>query len=166
MAAWLPVTASVLAFTGIVSIWAAGGSDCAQCTAPVSPTTTTVPTTTESAEALADPALAAQEVYVLKFHADWCPKCKSLNPVYNAAVKEFGEKPVGFVKLDVTDKKTTEQAEESMEKLGLSDIWDKNKGRNGFIMIVDAESKKSVKVLKTGTTKKQAIEAINDAIDS
>ena len=162
MAAWLPVTASVLAFTGIASVFAAGG-DCTQCTAPAS--TTTAVTTTESVEALADPALAAQEVYVLKFHADWCPKCKSLDPVYDAAAKEFAEKPVGFVKLDVTDKKTTKQAEETMKKLGLSDLWDKNKGRNGFMMIVDAETKKSVKVLKTGTTKKQAIEAINDAID-
>jgi thiol-disulfide isomerase/thioredoxin len=163
MAAWLPVTASVLAFTGIASVWAAGG-DCTQCTAPAS-TTATI-TTTEAAETPADPVLAEQEVIVLKFHADWCPKCKSLDPVYDASVKNFADKPVGFVKLDVTNKEKTKASGEKMKALGLEDVWAKNKGKNGFIMLVDADSKKSVKVLKAGTTEKQATKAINNALDS
>ena len=165
MAAWLPVTASVLALTGLASGWTGlGGGDCSSCTAPASsPSALTAPVETFDAEN--GPALATQEVYALKFHADWCPKCKSLKPVYDAVVKSFSDKPVGFIKLDVTDETKTKQSGETMKELGLEAIWAKNKGKNGFIMLVDAETKESIKVLKAGTTEEQATEAINDALD-
>eukprot|EP00752_Nemacystus_decipiens_P015983 g14288.t1 len=168
MTTWLPVTASALALTGLASFFATGGGDCTACTAPSSSTTTTV-AAVEAFDAADDAAMdkmAKQDVYVLKFHADWCPKCKSLNPVYEAMVKEFDEKPVGFVILDVTNKETQKQTKEKIKELGLEDIWSKNEGRNGFMMIVDAQSKSSVKVLKAGTTNKQASEAITAALTS
>ncbi len=165
MAAWLPVTASFLVVTGMTSAWALSGADCSECTAPASsPAPVVAPA--EVADIEAGPTLEKQDVFVLKFHADWCGKCKSLNPVYDAMVKEFGEQPVAFVKLDVTNKDTQEQTEKKMKGLGLDELWASNKNRNGFIMVVDAETKKSVAVLKRGTTNKQASDAIKSALDS
>lgn len=165
MAAWLPVTASVLAVTGLASGWASlTGGDCADCTAPAaSPAAVIAPV--ETFEAEAGPVLEESEVYVLKFHADWCPRCKSLDPVYNAVSKSFSEKPVGFVKLDVTNDSKKKEAGEKMKELGLEELWKANKGKNGFLMLVDAGTKESVKVLKAGTTEEQATKAINDALE-
>ena len=165
MAAWLPVTASVLALTGIATgLTAFGNGDCSSCTLPAS-TPAAITTSVEATDVEDSPALAEQEVYVIKFHADWCPKCKSLTPVYDAVAKSFSDKPVSFVKLDVTDKAKTKESGETMKELGLGDVWAKNEGKNGFIMLVDAETKESVKVLKVGTTEKQATEAINQALE-
>ena len=171
MTAWLPVTASVLAITGAASFFATGGGDCAHCsdpaaTAPAATATVAAVETLDTADDAVMDAATEQDVYVLKFHADWCGKCKSLNPVYNAMVKEFDEKPVGFVILNVTNKEKREATAKKMKELGLEDIWSKNEGRNGFLMVVDAQTKASVKVLKAGTTNKQASEAISNALDS
>ena len=159
MVAWLPVTASVLAVSALVS----GGTAPTSVTAPA-PAALTVSAETQLAEE--GPTLMDQKVYVLKYHADWCPKCKSLNPVYDAMTKKFKGKPVSFVKLDVTNEETTKRSDAKMKALGLEDIWEKNSGRNGFLMLVDAETKKSVTTLASGTTKEKAADAIESALGS
>ncbi|MEM9346180.1 MAG: thioredoxin domain-containing protein [Planctomycetota bacterium] len=165
MTAWFPVTASLLAVTGISSFWAFGGADCSMCSAPAS-TPAAITTTVDIEEAVADAALEETDVYVLKFHADWCGRCKAMNPVYDSLVEGFDDEPVGFVKVDVTNKTKAKASEKMLKELGLDKIWADNKGRNGFILLVDAETKKSGKVLKPGTSKEDAAKALNDALKS
>ena len=167
MTSWLPATATVLALTGVASFFAYGGGDCTSCTAPSSATPAVItPVSVSEAEVESEPMMQEQEVFVLKFHADWCGKCKSLNPIYDAAAKEFAEKPVGFVILDVTNKEKRAESAQKMKELGLEDVWSKHEGRNGFMLVVDAETKASVKKLNAGTTKEQASEAITKALDA
>lgn len=163
MAAWLPVTASILAVSGFAATLSPG-SDCAHCVAPPSASAAAVAPAQAMAQAPENDKMNKHEVYVLKFHADWCPKCKSLNPVFDQASKEFSEKPVGFVKIDVTNATTKKKAEETIKALGLEGVWKQNKGRNGFMLVVDAETKKSVKKLGVGTTSEQASKAIKGAL--
>ena len=171
MTPWLPITASLAAVAGIASM--SLGGDCATCSAP--PAAASAP---PAAVAPADqpaverplvedgPVMADEEVFVLKFHADWCPKCRSLDPVYNAVSKSFSDKPVAFVKLDVTNDTKKKEAGETMKALGLEELWKANQGKNGFLLLVDAETKAAGKKLKAGTTEDQATKAINDALDS
>lgn len=168
MAAWLPVSASILAVSGLAATLGTG-SDCMLCTAPSSTATATTAvaaTADPIEEAPQNDKMKKHEVYVLKFHADWCPRCKSLDPVYSDVTKKFGDKPVGFVKVDVTNDKTKKASAAALKELGLEDVWSKNKGRNGFILVVDAGTQKEVSKLKAGTTTEQASKAIASALSS
>lgn len=164
MATWLPVSASILAVSGLAVSFGFTG-DCASCQAPAStPAAVTAPV--EPVQAIERDNADKQEVYVLKFHADWCGHCKKMTPVYNDMVERFESKPVGFAILDVTDKSDHAKAEAKMKELGLENIWKQNKGRNGFILLVDADTKKLIKKLNSSTSKEQAAKALEDALSS
>jgi len=93
-------------------------------------------------------AAEAPKVIALQFYADWCPGCKALQPKLDEAMKDAAGQPCLTVKLDQSDK-NSRQAEYMLATLGYGDLWKEYAGKTGFVLLVDAKTRK---VLSTVTS--------------
>lgn len=78
------------------------------------------------------------------FYADWCANCKLLAPKLQEA-REKGKldsKKILFVKLDLTNKTTINQASMEAHALGIGDFVQKQGSGTGYLVVLDANSKK------------------------
>jgi thiol-disulfide isomerase/thioredoxin len=82
---------------------------------------------------MADPMMAKHPI-VAVIRADWCAACKKLEPVLMEIAKSYGEK-VEFVYLDITDVKTTAEAEMTAERYGISKFFEENKKKSSTVGI-------------------------------
>lgn len=82
---------------------------------------------------MADPMMAKHPI-VAVIRADWCGACKKLEPVLMDIAKNYGEK-VEFVYLDITDAKTTAEAEMTAKRYGISDFFEENKKKSSTVGI-------------------------------
>jgi thiol-disulfide isomerase/thioredoxin len=91
----------------------------------------------EEASSIAKPA-----VYGVLLYADWCGSCKALDPKITQAREEakLDTKDVLFVTLDLTDEITKHQAAMMAATLGITDIYEANAGKTGFMLLLDADS--------------------------
>lgn len=85
---------------------------------------------------------AADSVVAVAFHADWCPGCKILGPKMKEVRSggELDKANILFVKLNFTDKVTTHQSKLHAEALGLGEMFKKNAGKTGFVLLVDPKT--------------------------
>lgn len=88
---------------------------------------------------------AARKPFVVKIHADWCGTCTRLVPTFEALEQKYGER-ANLVVLDVTDKQTLAEATVRAKELGISEFFDRYKGRTGTIGILLADGE-TVRVL-------------------
>lgn len=88
----------------------------------------------------------------LLMYADWCQSCKVLEPNLNEVKREFQDKGVLFTRFDLTDEFTTEQSRIFASWIGFNKIFEENRGRTGYMLLVEPQSNKVVgKLLKTQT---------------
>ena len=87
------------------------------------------------------------KLYAVNFYADWCGKCKILDPEFMKAVKDGGwsEDQIKVVKLDLTDKVRIGKAVEHSKEMGLYHILKANGAKTGSIALVDGSSKQEIK---------------------
>lgn len=104
-------------------------------------------------------AAEAPKVIALAFYADWCPGCKALKPKLEEAMKDAASQPFLNVKLDQTDK-GSRQAEYMLAALGLGDLWKEHAGKTGFVLLVDAKTRKVVSTI----TYKQDVKEIKSTL--
>jgi len=80
-------------------------------------------------------------IYAVVFAAEWCGKCKILEPKLMPVMQSMmDDENVQFVMLDFTDRETTATSAEIAASLDLAEIYDANKGKTGFVLLVDADS--------------------------
>lgn len=108
-----------------------------------------------------DPAVA--KPFVVKIHADWCGTCTRLNPTFEALKQKYGER-ANLVVLDVTDKDTLAAATAKAKELGISEFFDRYKGRTGTIGILLADGE-TVRVLAGETDLARYDDVIELAIE-
>ncbi len=98
-----------------------------------------LPFTSHSEEA--SPA-AKPAVYGVLFYADWCGSCKALDPKITQARQEakLDTMDILFVTLDLTDDVTKHQASLMAATLGISDVYEGNAGKTGFMLLLNAEN--------------------------
>lgn len=96
----------------------------------------------------------------VKFHADWCGSCKTMGSVFEDLQGKLDGKAVAFVTLDKTNQSTKAQAQLMAGALGITKAYNDNKG-TGFILILDANSKKVVAKLTKAQTFKQMVAEID-----
>lgn len=103
----------------------------------------TVPTesiTTLNATVSTEPV----SLYAISFYSDSCENCKQLDPKIDAARMQanLDNKTVLFVKLNLTDAKSSAQSRLMAEVLGILEFYTENNGQTGFVLLVDAKDKK------------------------
>jgi len=85
-----------------------------------------------------DDAMMAKEdlrPIVAVISAEWCPYCKKVEPVVVGLMKDYSEK-FNFVVFDVTNEKTTAEAMEKAESLGLGDFFKDFKGKTSTVAVL------------------------------
>ena len=87
-----------------------------------------------------DCAVQKPSKIALVFHADWCGSCKALDPKIKSAHKELEGSDVLFVKLDLTDDATRQQAALLAGALGLGEVYSAQEGKTGIMLVIDGKS--------------------------
>ncbi len=100
------------------------------------------------------------KLMLVKFHADWCPKCKALETPWAAATQDMVADDILFVRLDRTDKKTSRQSAFHMAALGMPEAWAKYSRQNGLMVLFDTETGEELHVFSGASADKSVTEAI------
>ncbi len=87
---------------------------------------------------------------VIDVFATWCPGCKNIEPTLGKLKKDYGDR-ANFVVLDVTDKKTMEEAKAKAEKLGLTAFLDENQSQTSTVAIVDPATGNVLAIFKNNS---------------
>ncbi|MGF1645275.1 MAG: thioredoxin domain-containing protein [Thiotrichales bacterium] len=88
-------------------------------------------------------ATAPDKIAILMY-ADWCGSCKILDPKLKAVQPEFEGKNILFVRFDLTNDATKHQSGLLAQALGVSELYEKNAGKTGYLTIVDRASGQSI----------------------
>lgn len=113
-----------------------------------------------------DTAPQEPEVIGVFMHADWCGGCQKLKPKLNAVKPQFKDKPVLFTGFDKTDDFTKEQSRMLAEQMGLTQLYKDHKGRTAYVVLVDAETKEELDILKYKESEKELKNTIASALES
>lgn len=93
-------------------------------------------------------------VYAVKFHADDCKASQDLNASATKVSQDCGMKDkVKFVTFDFSTEDAKMKSKEMAKEMGIEDVYAEYKGKTGFVLLVDADSKK---VLEKLTAKQSA----------
>ncbi|MEM9660921.1 MAG: thioredoxin domain-containing protein [Planctomycetota bacterium] len=104
------------------------------------------------------------DLYLVKYHADWCPKCVSLVSPWDEAKAELATEDANilFVQLDRTDKSSSRQSSLLSAELGLSEQWNTYSRKNGTMVLFDSEGS-VIREFRKGTTSSDIVAAVRDA---
>lgn len=106
------------------------------------------------------------EVIGVFMHADWCGGCQKLKPKLNAVKPEFKDKPVLFTDFDKTDDFTKEQSRMLAEQMGLTQLYKDHKGRTAYVVLVDADTKEELDIIKYKQSEKKIKNTIASVLNS
>ncbi len=81
------------------------------------------------------------ELIALRMYADWCGKCRTLDPKVDEVKEEFRGKGVLFAVFDQTDEIAQEQSILHARLLGLEHIQKEFGGMTGLLLLIDPETK-------------------------
>jgi thiol-disulfide isomerase/thioredoxin len=88
-----------------------------------------------------EPEVVSPKVIAVEFYADWCASCKVLMPKIDELRKDFKNRPVLFVRFDMTNDFTKQQASQMAAFAGLQDVYRRGGGKTGMVALVDAKTK-------------------------
>jgi thiol-disulfide isomerase/thioredoxin len=118
------------------------------------------------AEATAKP-LAEQlqgKPVVVDIYATWCPGCKNIAPTLSSLKQQYQGR-AHFVVFDVTDRTTTQMAEEKAKQLGLSEFLMANKTQTSMVAIIDPATGNVLQQFRNNPDKGDYVSALDTAID-
>lgn len=103
------------------------------------------------------------QVVGVLMYADWCSKCKQLDPKLSEVQPQFENQSILFTRFDMTDDFTTGQSGKLAGMLGLSALFQEHKGSTGYMVLLDAQTNKVLTTLKHDQSEeelKQEIESV------
>lgn len=80
------------------------------------------------------------ELIALRMYADWCGKCKALDPKVDEVKPEFKGKRILFAVFDQTDRFAQEQSALHAQLLGLEHVQKEFGGKTGLLLLIDPAS--------------------------
>ncbi len=116
---------------------------------------------TAQASSIASPTVTAEEqpVIAAMFYSNWCGACQILDPRIEAVKPAFAGHNVDFVKFDFSYALVRGKAIKALaEEKGIANIYAKNKGRTGFMLLIDPATQ-TVMDIVTIRDSKEAIAA-------
>lgn len=104
------------------------------------------------------------DVIAVYMYADWCSACQNIKPKMAKAMREFEDDPILFTKMDMTDEFTSHQSKLLATRIGVLDIFEKNEGKTGFVLLVDANTNEIIDKITTDDDEEGIIKKINTAL--
>ena len=106
------------------------------------------------------------EVLGVLFYADWCGSCKVLEPAIEKAREsaDFDNSSFLLVRLDLTDAKKSHQSRLMSHALALNQLYHKNAGATGYMLLVNAETKDIISRITAMSDAKAIASQIKEAI--
>lgn len=80
------------------------------------------------------------DLIALRIYAEWCGKCKALDPKVNEIKEEFKGRRVLFAVFDQTDEFAREQSVLHAGLLGLDHVQKEFGGKTGLLLLIDPVS--------------------------
>ncbi|QOJ01535.1 MAG: hypothetical protein HRU70_14000 [Phycisphaeraceae bacterium] len=99
-------------------------------------------------------------------HADWCDKSRAAEAIFARLTQMFDDRPVLFLRHDLSTGAGRQQAEFLTAALNLPDLWKALDAgaTTGVIVLVNPETRKVIGVLPSTTTTDAARKAVTDAL--
>lgn len=95
----------------------------------------------------------------VKMDAEWCGKCRVLNPKLNSVMPEFMGEDILFLKFNMTDEFTIHQSAFLAERLNLASLFEEYRGQTGFMVLLNAKTGEQLHTLRSDQTE---VELEND----
>ena len=112
-------------------------------------------------------AIAGQaKTYGLFYYADWCSACKTLEPKVAGVKPEFADKPIQFLRIDLTNQERAEASIDRAREVGLGEVAQRNAQATGFLILVDGESKQIVDRIFANHSEQQIRQKLERALGS
>jgi len=84
------------------------------------------------------------QVIAAVFHADWCGKCKQMEPSAMKTMASYARnKDVKFVKFDLTSDSTKAQSAKLAARNGITPVWNSYQ-KTGMVLLVDGKTRRVV----------------------
>ncbi len=87
-----------------------------------------------------DEAADASRPFVIKLHAQWCPKCMVTKDVWADVERAYAGR-VNLLVLDFTDDARTEVSRAEAQRLGLEAVFDDYDGVTGAVLVLDGRTR-------------------------
>jgi thiol-disulfide isomerase/thioredoxin len=100
---------------------------------------------------------------IVKIHADWCPACKTLNPIFDSLQQQYQGR-ANFVVLDVTDRARTQASEAKARELGLSSFFAAKKSQTATIAVINPKNGQVLQEFQKNFDTQTYVNAIDTAI--
>ncbi len=78
--------------------------------------------------------------------ADWCARTPDVAPIFENMTAEYGNQPILFVTLDITDETGRQQARYMAANLGISSVYD-DPFESGMVKLIDRQDGRVLAVL-------------------
>ena len=98
--------------------------------------------------------VSTPNLVAVQIHADWCNRSPAVAPIFAELLTQYGNEPVLFVSLDITDDIKLGQARLLVKSLGISPVFDAP-FESGMIKLIDRENEA---VLASITGREQSAE--------
>lgn len=85
-------------------------------------------------------ATSGAKLYVVKFHARWCPICMTTKGVWSEIERIYAGR-VNLVVLDFTNEATTEASRAEAGRVGLEMLFSEYEGTTGSIVVLDRRTR-------------------------
>ncbi len=102
----------------------------------------------------------------VKMDAEWCGKCKVMNPKLDNIMPEFKDEDILFVKFNMTNDFTTQQAGKLAERMNLPSLFEENRGSTGYMVLVNAETGEVLHTLQSDQSEEDLIRDIRSVLEA
>ncbi len=90
--------------------------------------------------------LLTPRLVAVKIQADWCARTPVVAPIFDDMTAEYGNQPILFVTLDITDETGRQQARYMAANLGISSVFD-DPFESGMVKLIDRQDGQVLSVL-------------------
>lgn len=125
---------SMLAAAAIAALAFAGGYTVSRVTGPAALPAAAILAAGDPAPGLDEHALP--DLVAVNIKADWCLRTPEVGPIFAGFTEQYGDRPILFVTIDITDEGTRRQSRYLASSLGISHVYDEPFA-SGVIKLVD-----------------------------
>lgn len=105
------------------------------------------------------PSGIGADLVVVRIHADWCGRSPEIAPLFAELSRKFGNQPVLFVTLDITDDQRRKEAERMASALGIESVL-QQPFESGMLKLIDRRQGEALAV----ATDRQELPVLEDIL--